>query len=110
MSLLTHAALDRIEASLARLDADPRAVLDAVKAESARDLSLVSSTVYTSIWCAGMTLAFGPTGTHESRCDASGYPLPETLATFPEIGERMREARRRIVECYLPFARREARS
>ena len=109
MSILTHAALDRIEASLARLDADPRAVLDAVVAERERDLSVTSYTVYTALWSAGMTLAFGPTGLHESWCDASGHPLPETIAD-PWVGGAMREARRRIVECYLPCGRREARS
>lgn len=55
------------------------------------------------LWAAAMTAHYGPTGTHESRCNADGTPKAETLAAFPRIGAQMAEARERVIgliECY----------
>lgn len=58
---------------------------------------LVSGSFLGDLWAAAMTAHYGPTGTHPSRLDTNGRPSAATLAEFPRIGRRMREARLRVV-------------
>lgn len=48
------------------------------------------------VWNQAMNAYFGPTNTHESRRGSDGVPTLETLAEFPEIGERMAMAAERF--------------
>ncbi len=53
------------------------------------------------IWACAMTAKYGPGHIHESRVDAEGRPTAETLAAFPRLAERMKEAEETIANCYV---------
>lgn len=56
---------------------------------------LLSGSHMTDLWSAAMTAHYGPTGLHASWEGPDGRPSAECLARFPEVGERMAEARLR---------------
>jgi hypothetical protein len=60
-------------------------------------VKLTSGSYMGDLWAAAMTAHYGPTGTHESRRGEDGRPTAETMAEYPEIGERMAAARERVV-------------
>ncbi len=57
----------------------------------------------TGIWAAAMTAHFGPTGLHESWCNADGTPSANALAKLPRLAEEMAAASERFtmyIDCY----------
>lgn len=60
-------------------------------ATKAHRLFGINHSTATSVWCAAMTMHFGPTGIHESRLGPDGRPNAETLR-LPRVAQRMAEA------------------
>lgn len=91
-SLLTHVLVHRrmIAAGLRTVLAagDTARFLRAVeKANKLTDCGL------TELFAAALTMHYGPTGLHISRCNADETPSAETLAKFPEVAQRMERAK-----------------
>ena len=99
--------IDAIEVAAAIPDPGPagRAIIASLNACAPETIRY---SVRTSIWCAAMTLAYGPGNVHPSRCDADGHPTAETVEAFPEIRESWYRARERLAAA-IDTARREAR-
>jgi hypothetical protein len=86
MRQMTIGEIEAVRATLAH-PLPQRATLDAVTA---------CDHYSGALWAAAMTMAFGPTDLHASRCDATGAPLRETLETFPSVVWDMERARERV--------------
>jgi hypothetical protein len=78
-----------ISAALAAYNWTPATAEALMKAVEGIDTDNLDSS---RLWCDAMNLRFGTGGLHKSRCDASGFPLPETLEAFPDIRFRMAES------------------
>jgi hypothetical protein len=48
------------------------------------------------LWSAAMTEKYGSTGLHKHWTNEDGSPTQEALATFPQLGRRIAEARESI--------------
>lgn len=108
MATLTHSEIDAIAAAAA--SPDPKAAGRAILAVlHGLPIETVRYDVRTRIWSCAMTLAYGPSGLHPSRCDEDGHPTAATLADFPVISESWDRARERL-EIALDVARREVAS
>jgi len=99
--MLTHKQVDQIEAAV------PHGGLAVLAVLKTFPLEVINYDARTAIWAAAMTLAYGPTGLHPSRCHPNGTPLPETLA-LPEVQRAMARATERMAAA-IDCARREAR-
>ena len=64
----------------------------------------------TDLWAAAMTAHYGPTGLHQAWCNSNGTPSAEALAKFPEIAQRMEDARERTIGLIDWYRRYESRN